>query len=107
EKDLALAKADIAMHKAGEIAGVGGDGRVRRQVLVDLAGYRSEIDAVTGRLPFFGQQPAVDRVQPIDPAAALAGIRRGALPQQRLDDLVRAARNAEIRPPDPAHLVGI
>src|SRR5262249_50692029 len=52
EKDLALPKTDIAMHKAAEIAGIGRNRRVRRQVLVDFADDIGEIDPVRGRLPF-------------------------------------------------------
>ena len=74
QKHLALAEADIAVHEAAEIAGVGRHRRVGREVLVDLADDRREIDAVACRLPFLRQQLAVDRVQPGDPAAALRGI---------------------------------
>ena len=49
----------------------------------------------------------MDGVQPVDPAAALAGIGRGAALQQCLDHLVRAARHAEIGPPYPADLVRV
>ena len=78
QEDLALAEADIAMHEAAEIAGVGRYGRVGREVLVDLADDRREIDAVVGGVPFLGQQPAVDRVEPGDPALPLFCISRRA-----------------------------
>ena len=51
EKDLPLAEADIAMDKAAEIAGVGRHRGVGRQVLVDLADDRGEIDAVARSAP--------------------------------------------------------
>ena len=81
KKDLPLAEADVTVHKAAEISGVGRDCGVGRQVLVDLTDDCGEIYAVGGGLPFLGQQFAVDRVQPIDPAAALPGISRSATPQ--------------------------
>ncbi len=76
EEHLALAEADIAVDKAAEIAGIGRHRRVGREVLVDLADDRREIDPVARRLPFLGQQLAVDRVQPGDPAARAFSHRR-------------------------------
>src|SRR5438270_14067560 len=70
QEDLALAEADIAVDEAAEIAGVGGNRRVGREVLVDLTDDRGEIDPVLGRLPFLGQQFALDRVEARDPALA-------------------------------------
>jgi hypothetical protein len=81
EKDLPLAEADVAMDKTTEISSVGRDGGVGRQVLVDLADDRGEIHAVASGLPFLGQKLAVDSMQPVDPAAALAGICRSATPE--------------------------
>jgi len=107
EKNLALPEADIAVHEAGEIAGIRCHRSIGRQVLVDFADDCGEIDPVCGRLPFLGEQFAVDGVQTFDPAAALAGIGWRAVLQQRLDHLVGAARHAKVGAPDAADLIGI
>ena len=76
-------------------------------MLVDLADDRREIDAVARRLPFLGEQFLMDRVQARDPIAAFRRVLRHAALEQRLDDLVRARRDAEIGPPHATDLVRI
>src|SRR5437763_8798923 len=66
-------------------------------MLVNLADDRREIDAVRCRLPFLREQLLVDRVQTRDPIATFRRVLRHAALEQRLDDLVRARRDAEIR----------
>src|SRR4029077_3695437 len=68
---------------------------------------RREIDAVLGRLPFLGQELPVDSVEPVDPAATLAGVSRRSAPQESLHDLIGIAWHAEIGPPHTADLVWI
>ena len=98
QEHLALAEADIAVDEAAEIAGVGRHRRVRRQVLVDLADDRGEIDAVARSAPI--PSPAAcggSRCSPATQPRRFAASRRRAALQQRLDDLVRARRRCRDR----------